>query len=179
MMAINNEAMKRLAFLEILECIASGDTDALEKAGLSKESIKKLSQATAKDVPGLSRMMTLAISFDPKNLIMDFSRADVASEERRMLEYYVLNHATPAMLRRYFRTLSEKDVHQMRKRLGAQKRGRTPVLDHKTAIKVFNSWERLAKIIPDERQRYIALHKDFPEWPLSSLYSAINEVGEP
>ncbi len=176
MIAVENDMMKRLAFLEVLEYIASGNTAMLEKAGLSKEAIKRISKAHAKDVPNLSRMMKLAITVDPRNLNMDFSRAELANEEQAALEYYVVNHATPAMLRRYFRTLSEKDIHSLRTKLGTKKMGRTPVLDNRTAFQVFDAWERLSKLIKDERQRYIALHKDFTEWPLSALYSAINET---
>lgn len=176
MMDVNNETIKRLAFLEVLELVAAGNEAALEQVGLSKEAITRIRNAGAKDVPLLSRMLNLMVSIDPRNLNINFARAEMAQEEQRTLEYFVANHATPTMMRRFFRTFSERDIYQLRTRLGAKRMGRTPTLDHKTAMNVYDAWERLVKSVPDERQRYMALHLDFSEWPLSSLYSAINET---
>lgn len=176
MIAVENDMMQRLAFLEVLEHIAAGNTAELEKAGLSKDAIKRIRKAHASDVPSLSRMMKLAITIDPRNLETDFSRAQLAQEEMRALEYYVLNHATPSMIKRYFKGIHDGTIRDHRDRLSVRKKGRSPELDHKTAVQVFDAWVKLSKLIDDERQRYIALHKDFPEWPLSALYSAINET---
>ena len=176
MIAVENDVMQRLAFLEVLEYIATGNTAKLEKAGLSKDAINRISKAHASDVPALSRMMKLAIMIDPRNLDTDFSRAQLAQEEMRALEYYIQNHATPSMIKRYFKGIHDGTIRDLRDRLSVKRKGRTPLLDHKTVVQVFDAWERLAKLVSDERQRYIALHKDFSEWPLSALYSAINET---
>lgn len=176
MIAVENDMMQRLAFLEVLEHIATGNTAKLEKAGLSKDAIKRISKAHASDVPTLSRMMKLAIMIDPRNLNTDFSRAQLAKEEARALEYYVQNHATPSMIKRYFKGVPDSMIRELRNRFRVKRKGRSPALDHKTVIQVFDAWERLTKLVPDERLRYIALHNDFSDWPLSALYGAIHEV---
>ena len=176
MMVLKNEAIKKLAFLEVLEYINSGNIATLERAGLSKEAIARLNLAAAKDVLTLARMINLEITFNPKTLNMDFSRSDLAQEESSALEYFVINHATSAMIRRFFKGVPDADIRSLRERFGVRKKGRSPTVDDKTASQVLDTWATLSRVIQDERQRYISLHEEFVEWPMSALYSAINET---
>jgi len=171
-MKIRDEPFRCLAALQVLDWLARGDVRQLEEAGLSRDTITRLRESALSEIQCLLAAMQLSIRFDFRQ-----ANANLACrlEDSACLEYYVANHATSAMLRKYFHLHSRRAIDAVYAHRNCRRRiGRTPVVDDKTVIRVFEEWSRLSRQVPDERRRYILLHKAFPQWPISSLYSAIN-----
>ncbi len=159
----------------VIELAESGEIEQLIAAGFSSETISALRQMTVSDLNSLATnafgMMALVIN------VPRFESA-MAARSRRLnesqdLAYLAKAGATAILLSEIFRiTLAEAEAHLAT--LTTEKRSGRPSMPDAATRDAIHQWWATNQSLP-LRQRWIALHQNWPQFTLASLYAVINE----
>ena len=91
-------------------------------------------------------------------------------EEAELLNYFIRNGATKEMVEEYFPHAPTEHARF--------RPGRITAIDLKTdQFRLYKTWSRICGAIYEERQRLAALHREFPDYSMASLYHAIHCEG--
>lgn len=159
----------------LIELAESGEIDQLIAAGFSPEIISALRQMTVNDVSSLAGTMGMM------SLLINVTRFEsaITARTRRInesqeLTYFARAGATALLLSEVFRiSLSEAEAHLTTLTTVDKRSGRPSMPDVSTRDAI-HQWWAASQSIPT-RQRWIALHKKWPQFSLASLYAVINE----
>lgn len=90
------------------------------------------------------------------------------------LQYCIARQAHFPMLQALFKTVTRRHVQVIRNELKVPLPATNiTVIPSTELIKIFDAWKRIQASYQHETERWVALGEEFPQWPLSSLYTAI------
>ncbi|MEO8152353.1 MAG: STY4526/YPO1902 family pathogenicity island replication protein [Rhizobacter sp.] len=116
----------------------------------------------------------LGVVFDHRKAAAVVNSYRAIKRDQHDLDFFILNGATPTLIRALFPTISARVVAQQRKRLGCESRGgRPPLPDADTAHAIYRCWQTLCAQEPNLRCRYRRLKQHFPALSLATLCAAI------
>ncbi len=180
-MPITDAGATTWAFLEIIGRVELGEVEDLLSLGISHDLINTLRQLPTSELMRLSAMsysnplFRIVINEDALNLAL--RKLSRVTEESQLLEYFIRSGASPTMLTQFF-SAPAVVLAEYRKTLNAPMSAGRPRLPA-TSIRdgIHASWQKLSEVM-DMRQRYIQLHKRFPDLSLSTLHAVVNEFAD-
>lgn len=90
------------------------------------------------------------------------------------LQYCISRQAHFPMLQALFKTVTRRHVQVIRNELKAPLPATNiTVIPSTELIQIFDAWKHIQASYQHETERWVALGEEFPQWPLSSLYTAI------
>ncbi len=90
------------------------------------------------------------------------------------LQYCIARQAHFPMLQALFKTVTRRHVQVIRNELKAPLPATNiTVIPSTELIQIFDAWKHIQASYQHETERWVALGEEFPQWPLSSLYTAI------
>ncbi|WP_310645219.1 hypothetical protein [Limnohabitans sp.] len=90
------------------------------------------------------------------------------------LQYCIARQAHFPMLQALFKTVTRRHVQIIRNELKAPLPATNiTVIPSTELIQIFDAWKHIQASYQHETERWVALGEEFPQWPLSSLYTAI------
>ncbi len=90
------------------------------------------------------------------------------------LQYCISRQAHFPMLQALFKTVTRRHVQVIRNELKAPLPATNiTVIPSAALIQIFDAWKHIQASYQHETERWVALGEEFPQWPLSSLYTAI------
>lgn len=159
----------------LIELAESGEIDQLIAAGFSPETISTLRQMTVNDLSSLADTVGMV------SLLLNVPRfaSAISARTRRIndsqdLTYLARAGATALLLSEIFRiSLTEAEAH-LATLMTTDKRSGRPSMPDVGTRDAIHQWWAVNQSMPT-RQRWIALHKKWPQFSLASLYAVINE----
>ncbi len=129
----------------------------------------------AKILSGSSACLGVVIDHKKAAAVVNSYRA--LKRDETDLDFFILNGATPALVRTLFPKVSARVIAQHRKRLGCESRGgRPPLPEPETTYAIYRCWKTLCAQEPSARLRYRRLKEHFPHFSLATLCAAIEST---
>jgi hypothetical protein len=176
--AVRDAGLRALILLHMAEQVEGGELQDLAQAGLPMEELDRLSKLTVSDLAKLSEMRQpeIQVLIKPQTLAWALTALEWRNRELDQIAYFVTHGASLPMLRSLFKA-STGMIKSLRQKLYPDKGGGRPMKPaHKERERIHVAWHESAG--SDIRERLIALHQQFKDYPLDSLYSVINEFEE-
>jgi hypothetical protein len=121
----------------------------------------------------------LGVVFDHRKAAAVVNSYRAIKRDEHDLDYFILNGATPALIRSLFPTIGPRVVARRRKHLGCESRGgRPPLPDAETSYAIYRCWQSLSTPSLGApslslRERYRRLKETYPTLSLATLCAAI------
>lgn len=149
------------------------------EAGVRPDQIEALRNLAASDLATLARMRDpeISVQIDPLALDHGLRALNYVRQRKEVIDYFIRNGATVSMLVALFK-LAPTDVAKYRAILGVNpgRRPRMPSSTQREAIcsrwfAIRSGREQIAPTVDE----YLALHREFDQLSLATLYAVINE----
>lgn len=153
-----------------------GSDDSLRQLGWEDSLVSEMSTMPIDDVAKIlsGPNACMGVVFDHRKAAAVVNSYRAIKRDEHDLDYFILNGATPALIRTLFPRISARVVAQHRKRLGCESRGgRPPQPDAETSYAIYRCWKTLGTEEPNLRCRYRRLKEHFPSLSLATLCAAI------
>lgn len=159
----NSPAVVKLALMELVQTDQEIDDDV-------RASIK---HALTSD-PGGRTLSRVKVFVD----LTEFEHIQRNAGEQKWdyaaLQYCISRQAHFPMLQALFKTVTRRHVQVIRNELKAPLPATNiTVIPSTELIQIFDAWKHIQASYQHETERWVALGEEFPQWPLSSLYTAI------
>jgi hypothetical protein len=166
---MEDPSLKLLALRLVLNSLSNWSIEELLNHGLTAEQLDALHSLNAADLLRLAAGKDLRI----------YLNIDVASlSVGLMREYFIVHHASPAMLNDLFR-LGYKEQDGARFALGVVKpRGRPPLPSREVRDEIHHAWHGADIKALSLVERYYELHQQFSSYTFAALYAVVNEFKE-
>jgi len=176
---ISNPALRLMVILQLMEHLEYGNLSTLLDCGIEPSQIDHLRTLQLPDLLRLAQMEqpTIGVALDPDGLDRAFSTLTARATHDDLLTYFLVNQASVAMLRRFFKIGRDTITRYRTAYASVRPVGRTGLPDIETRESILVAWRELAHET-DLRRRYRALHQRFSEHTLEALYAVVNEHGE-
>jgi hypothetical protein len=177
-MTLDGEQLRLLVLNSLVDC-ADGGCGLRGQGGVRPDQIEALRNLAAGDLAALARMRDPEISFqiDPLALDHGLRALNYVRQRKEVIDYFIRNGATVSMLVTLFK-LAPMDVAKYRTVLGVKPGSRPRMPSAKQREAVCARWfairaghEQTAPTVED----YRALHREFSQLSLATLYAVINE----
>lgn len=151
--------------------------DELLLQGVSGELIDLLrSRTTLTELTRIAatRWPAMTVSFDDASLLACFDSMRRTRRDEEIKEYLARNGASTELLAQWF-TLARSEADELRRRLSpARQPGRPRLPDPDSRDAIHAAWAELPAG-QSEREAYVALHQQFLQLSVSTLYQVIHE----
>jgi hypothetical protein len=153
-----------------------GTTSSLKALGWEDSLVDEMSTMHIDDVARIlsGSNACLGVVFDHRKAAAVVNSYRAIKRDEHDLDYFILNGATPALIRQLFPTIGARLVAQRRKLLGCESRGgRPPLPDAETSYAIYRCWKSLCEQQLSARDRYRRLKEAHPTLSLATLCAAI------
>lgn len=117
----------------------------------------------------------VGVVFDHRKAAALLNSYRAIQRDDRELDFFILNGATPVLIRKLFPAVNARVVAQRRKRLGCDTRGgRPPLPDDDTCHEVYRCWESLTSQVSNLRTRFLRLKEQFPMLSFATLAATVD-----
>lgn len=139
--------------------------------------VRNLSLADSRHIT--RRPCGLSVILDTGQFTAELNRLEMIKQDQTLLEHFVRNGATAAMLSRLFHETPNR-VRQLRTQIGPSiEKGRPKMPETEARDLITASWAEVCRSIPAsainfERRRFKALHDLWPRYQLCALDAVVN-----
>lgn len=175
----NDETLSRLIALFLHNRLFNGSkgSTSLRQMGWEESLLTEMSSMPINDVAKILGSSTagLGVTFDHRKAAAVVRSYRALKRDENDLDYFILNGATPALIRKLFPKVSARVVTAHRKQLGCEsKGGRPPLPDTETVYAIYRFWKNLCASEQNQRVRFRRLKEHFPSFTLATLCAAID-----
>ncbi len=176
----NDDTLSRLiaVFLHNRLFAAPGKSAAkLQDLGWEDSLVSEMSTMPIDDVAKIlsGSSACVGVVFDHRKAAAVVNSYRALKRDKSELDYFILNGATPALIRTLFPKVSARVVTEQRKLLGCDSRGgRPPLPDAENVYAIYRSWQTLCAEEPNLRARYRRLKEQYPAYSLATLCAALD-----
>ena len=177
---IEDAAEKLLALRLVLNSLNNWSIEELLNHGLTAEQLDALHSLNASDLLRLAagKDLRIYLHIDVASLNVGLMRLSANSANMRMQEYFIVHHASPAMLNDLFR-VGYKEQDSARFALGVVKpRGRPPLPGREVRDEIQRAWHGAEIKALSIVERFYELHQRFRNQTFAALYAVVNEFKE-
>jgi hypothetical protein len=177
---MEDPSLKLLALRLVLNSLSNWSIEELLNHGLTAEQLDALHSLNAADLLRLAagKDLRIYLNIDVASLSVGLMRLSANSANLRMQEYFIVHHASPAMLNDLFR-LGYKEQDGARFALGVVKpRGRPPLPSREVRDEIHHAWHGADIKALSLVERYYELHQQFSSYTFAALYAVVNEFKE-
>lgn len=176
MIAIDDDGLRKLIFIHMVELAEGGTFKGLLSEGMPACSLDKLRKLSGGDLIRLAKIAKTSVQLviDPDALERNLDTVLKMVDDEKMFEYFVANGASIPMIRAVFK-VDAKHIEIARTTIGDQRTAGRPVMPpDKIRDVIHEKWSQMGtEALP--RNKYFALHKMLPEFPLRVFYAVVNE----
>ncbi|MCX8566909.1 MAG: Protein of unknown function (DUF2857) [Glomeribacter sp. 1016415] len=168
---LHSNTLRRLALLELITSIrAHVKFDGLSSTALyilRKPDIEKL-------ISRLLAMNSVCVLIRAHTLNFRCEHIESMEWEEAALQYFVRAQASLTILRSAFPQVTRAQVSRLRKALAVTPPAKAVHLPLQQLQEIYRIWQKICQEREDNRERYIALHGEFPQFTLTTLCAALN-----
>lgn len=170
---VSDPTFKRRALENVIQSLRAGE----RSNGLSME-VKALltSSLKEKDWPALLETCSVHITFDKSRLRKGFAAMRTFIDDYSMFVCLIQAHAGDSLLKALFPQFSRSDMATLRRDLQITAPNKAQPLTAAEMVLLREVWPAIQQQYVDLRRRYLALHRNFPQHTLYSLFAAINDL---
>lgn len=179
----NDDTLGRLIALFLHSRLFGGESRKrgtfLHELGWQDSLVSEMSEMPIDDVAKVlsSSNSCLGVIFDHRKAAAVVNSYRALKRDEDELNYFIVNGATPQLIRQLFPKVSARLVAQQRKQLGYEsKGGRPPLPDTETSYAIYRSWKLLCTSESDLRQRYKRLKEQYPNFTLATLSATVDSA---
>ncbi|MBC7956873.1 MAG: DUF2857 family protein [Cytophagales bacterium] len=175
----NDDTLSRLIALFLHNRLfgnASKSSTSLQQLGWQDSLVTEMSAMPIDDVAKIlsGSSACVGVVFDHRKAAAVVHSYRALKRDESELDYFILNGATPALIRTLFPKVSARVVTEHRKQMGCESRGgRPPLPDAETTYAIYRCWQALTAQESSLRARYRRLKEHFPVHSLATLCAAI------
>lgn len=177
---IKNPTTQRLFLEELMECVDSGEVNALLLDSVAPEVLNLLRHRPTRDVIQAAKLgdFVVHVAFDADAILRCFARLDLIKRDAELKQYFITHGATAEIAADLFK-MSADEFRRMRQVLvpaGAPS-GRPRLPPEAERERIQEDWARLVKeqaILP-KREILFRLHSMHSGWSMQSLWTTLNE----
>ncbi len=168
---LNSNDLRRSALLELITSIRAH----AKLEGLSSATLQILRDP---DIEGLMNrllaMNSVRVLIHAHTLNFRCEHIESMEWEDAALQYFVRAQASLALLRSIFPQVTRAQVGRLRKALAVVPPAKAVNLPLQQIHQIYRIWQKICQERQDNRERYIALHGEFPQFTLTTLFAALN-----
>jgi Protein of unknown function (DUF2857) len=174
--AIDDDGLRRLVFMHVVELAESGTFTGLLSEGLPANSLDKIRRLSGGDLIRLAKLAKSSVQLviDPDALERNLNTVLKMVDDEKMFEYFVVNGASIPMLKTLFKA-DTKSIEYARTTIGDQRVTGRPVMPSSTIRDLIHEKWSLMGTEALPRTKYYALHQMLPQFPLRVFYAVVNE----
>lgn len=180
MIPISDNFVKRLVLEDLFMRKSIEDIDFLLDSGVPPNILDALRNLNTRDFNHFAQMgdVQVSIAVNCGSILTAVKRLQAMKRNKELEEYFVVHGANTTMLSSLFH-LSLSDARGLRAILcpegGGVGRPSLPTVKDREAIQCM--WYQMKSEL-DHRERYFALHKQFPRYSLKSLWLVVTETDD-
>ncbi|TAL87318.1 MAG: hypothetical protein EPN74_02015 [Rhodanobacter sp.] len=165
--------LRRLALLEMISRARAEPTQPIP--GLSELTLRILRDPHAEAVLAkLLDMNAVRVLINTHLLNFRCEHLELKEFEEAALQYFINAQASNKLIRRCFPATGRRRIDLVRKALGVPPPARAQQLSETLGHRIYRVWQEICRETQDTRERYIALHGEFPHLTLTTLHATLN-----
>lgn len=165
--------LRRLALLEMISRARAQPAQPIP--GLSELTLRILRDPRAEAVLAkLLDMNAVRVLINTHLLNFRCEHLELKEFEEAALQYFINAQASNQLIGRCFPGIGRRRIDLIRKALGVPPPARPQQLSEVLSHRIYRVWQELCRETQDPRERYIALHGEFPHLTLTTLRAALN-----
>lgn len=170
---LHSPEISRLALVELITRARSQPSEPLP--ALSEATLRLLRDPQAEAmISRLLGMNAVRVLLNAQLLNFRCEHLDMQQFEDAALQYFINAQASNPLIRRCFPGVGRRHIERVRKSLSVTPPVRAQQVPEALGYQIYRVWLEICRETVDIRERYIALHGEFPQWSLTTLHAALS-----